>query len=306
MKRGAEAKRSGDSPEGAVARVVHWLFGPQPASRLAFLRIFVPLAIVGFLASRLVHADLWLSPAGFHVPDLGGDNWRQPLYLPTIPLWAAWSVAALTVLSGLSLAAGFLTRFSGALFCALTAYLTLFDRLEAFTVTKLAPVFVLALCISQAGKRFSVDAWLARRRDPERKPPSELAGGTVRFFQLFLVTMYSASGIAKARGDWLSKAVVWSQLHDDYQTAISWWMVHTVPGWGFGALQWLTLAFEIGAPLWFALKWTRKPALVVGLGMHFMIGILFGPVIWFALLMSALLIACFAPEAWLAKLLPSG
>ena len=33
-----------------------------------------------------------------------------------------------------------------------------------------------------------------------------------------------------------------------------------------------------------------------------MIGLMFGPVIWFALLMSSLLVACFAPP-WLPELL---
>lgn len=294
--------RARHEPETVRERFAAWLFGPQPAVRLAFLRIFVPLAILGFLGSRLVHVDLWLSPRGFHVPDLGGHDWRQPLYLPPIPVWAAYAVAALTIASGLALAAGLYTRVSAGLFAALTAYLALADRLEAFTVSKLAPALALALCLSEAGALFSLDAWRARRRDPAREPRTQVAGGAVRFFQLFLVTMYSASGIAKARGDWLHKAVVWSHLHDDYQTALAWWMVHTVPGWAFATLQWLTLAFEVGAPLWFACKWTRRPALVVGLGMHFMIGILFGPVIWFALLMSALLIGSYAPESWLARL----
>jgi len=33
--------------------------------------------------------------------------------------------------------------------------------------------------------------------------------------------------------------------------------------------------------------------------MHAMIGLMFGPVVWFALLMAALLVGGWAPEAWL-------
>jgi hypothetical protein len=58
----------------------------------------------------------------------------------------------------------------------------------------------------------------------------------------------------------------------------------------------------VGAPLWFAMRWTRMPALVVGLGMHTMIGLMFGPVIWFALLMGGILVACFAPASYLERL----
>jgi hypothetical protein len=53
--------------------------------------------------------------------------------------------------------------------------------------------------------------------------------------------------------------------------------------------------------LWFAMKKTRLPALCVGLGMHAAIGLMFGPVIWFSLLMSALLLSCFAPLPWLSR-----
>ncbi|HEY2748452.1 MAG TPA: HTTM domain-containing protein [Polyangia bacterium] len=269
--------------------IARWLTAPQPIWRLALLRVLVPLVVLGFLSSRLVHADYWLSPRGFQVPDLRGGDWRQPLYLPPIPPWAAWCVAAATVISGLMLAAGFLTRVAGSVFAALLVYLALADRLEAFTVSKLAPALVLALVYGPSGARWGVDAW--RKKSAVTVDTS----GTLRFFQVFLVVMYSGSGIAKMRGDWLDKPVLWSHVHDDYQTAVSYFLVRSLPGGAWSILQWMTLAFEVGAPLWFALRWTRRPALVAGLGMHAMIGLMFGPVIWFALLMSSLLVACYAP-----------
>ena len=60
--------------------------------------------------------------------------------------------------------------------------------------------------------------------------------------------------------------------------------------------------FEVGAPLWFAVGRTRLPALFIGIGMHAMIGLMFGPVVWFALLMSGLLIGSYAPAPWLLRL----
>ena len=41
---------------------------------------------------------------------------------------------------------------------------------------------------------------------------------------------------------------------------------------------------------------------MAGLGMHALIGLMFGPVIWFALLMSTLLVCCYLPERWLLRL----
>ena len=278
-----------------------WLTRPQPIERLAFLRVLLPLVLLGFLSSRLVHADHWLSPVGFRVPYLGGHDWRQPLYLPPLPPGAAWGVAAATALAGLCLAAGLFTEAAAALFAVLLAYLALADRLEAFTVSKLGPMLALVLCYAPSGARYGVDAWRRRRRHPGAPPPTHVSGGVIRFLQVFLVVMYSGAGIAKLRGDWLSGDVLWSHLHDDYQTALAWLLIRALPGWAWQGFQILTLVFEAGAPLWFALPWTRRPALFVGLGMHALIGLMFGPVVWFALLMSTLLIGCYTPEQWLAR-----
>ena len=126
-----------------------------------------------------------------------------------------------------------------------------------------------------------------------------MPGASIRFFQLLLVVLYSGSGIAKLRGDWLSGPVLWTHVHDSYQTAVTWFFIRVFPGWLWRVLQWATLAFEVGAPVWFSLRATRTAALFAGLGMHAFIGLMFGPVVWFALLMSTLLLASFAPERWL-------
>ncbi len=288
---------------GSSRRAADWLFGPQPVERLVLLRIVVPVAVLAFLSSRMIHADEWLTSKGFHPPDLGGGDWRQPLYLPPVPSWAAWAIVAATAIAGISLAVGFHPRKAAGAFAALTVYLVLADRLEAFTVSKAAPVLSLALSASPCGVRFGIDAWRrSRRASPGALPPTEqVSGGAVRFFQAFLLVMYSGSGIAKARGDWLSGDVLWSHLHDDYQTAVGWQVMNALPAVGWRILQAITLGFELGAPLWFTLPWTRTAALVVGLGMHLMIALMFGPVVWFALLMGGMLIACYAPRTLLVR-----
>jgi len=272
-------------------------FRPQPIARLVTVRILAPLAILGFLASRIHHADDWLSVAGFRVP--GGSDWRQPLALPALPVWAAWSVGAALVVAGLATALGAATRWSSAAFAALLAYVALADRLSAFTVSKLAPVIALVLCLSPSGARWSVDAWRHRRAGPEL-----VSGGCVSFFQVLLPVFYVASGLAKASGDWLHHPyLLWTQLHDSYQTEVSWLLANYLPPWMWTALQGVVLVFECGAPLWFALPWTRPFALGFGVAMHLMIGVMFGPVIWFSLLMIALLVASYAPARWLARAL---
>jgi hypothetical protein len=286
---------------GAVDRIEEWLEKPTPVLRLVIARVCAPLAVLGFASGRLAHADEWIGDSGFHVPDLGGD-WRQPLFIPALPSWAAWCVAGLMVAAGLACAAGFKPRVSALVFAATLVLVTLSDRLETYTVTKLSPAVMIAIAFSPAGSRLGVDAWLRRRRTGKRARRLR-ASGSLRFLQLLLLTMYFASGTAKARGDWLKvPLVLYSHLHDSYQGVVSYALATHMPAWSWTVLQGLVLGFELLAPLWFGLACTRPWAFVFGMWMHLMIGLMFWPVRWLSLLMMTLLVAGFLPEPWLERL----
>jgi len=275
---------------------------PEPILRIEIVRILAPLATLGFMSSRLRHADEWLSGVGFQVPEVPGGDWRQPLYLSPLSPTAAWALAALMVASGLAVAAGFRARTSAAVFAATLAYVALADRLAAFTVSKLSPVVMLAIAASPCGLRFGVDAWRRRRRDPDAPVPELVAAGGPRFFQVLLPVFYSGSAVAKVHGDWLKEPLVlWTHVHDSYQTAFSWALANALPAGVWTALQWLVLALELGSPLWFAWRRTRPVALLLAVGMHAMIGLMFWPVRWFALLMIAMLLGAFLPAERLTR-----
>jgi uncharacterized membrane protein YphA (DoxX/SURF4 family) len=304
---GEPVKESGGVVGWIDARVVS-VFAPQPLARLEVIRILAPLAIVGFMASRIVHADDWLSTASFRVPPMTND-WRQPAAFDGLSVTTAWIVALALAASGIATAVGVKTRVSSAVFCVLLTYVALADRLSAFTVSKISPVIALALFLSPSGTRWSVDAWLRKRREPKWTPPDLVSGGCVRFFQLMLPVFYCSSGVRKAVGDWMpwtahyNDHVLWTHLHDSYQTPVSWFLANHMPAFSWTALQLITLVFEALAPIWFALRWTRPYATAWALAMHFMIGVMFGPVIWFALLMMALLTGGYLPERWLRRVL---
>ncbi|MBX3188037.1 MAG: HTTM domain-containing protein [Labilithrix sp.] len=280
-----------------------WLDAPVPFLRLELVRIGAPLAILGFMSSRVAHADEWLGDAGFRVPDLGRSDYRQPLYLASLSSTTAWIVAGVLVASGLAVAIGWKPRWAAGIFAIVTAYVALSDRLAAFSVSKMAPVVAIALAASPCGARWSVDAWLARRRDPRVKLPKTITSGSVRFFQLLLPTIYCASGIAKAKGDWLKHShVLWTHLHDTYQTSVTVALANLLPAPAWTLLQAFTLIFETFAPIWFLWKRSRTAAFLWAISMHAMIGLMFGPVRWFALLMATLLAGAYMPEPWLTKL----
>lgn len=289
-------------PPPSLGSLARRLREPEPVLRLEIIRILAPLATLGFMSARLAHADEWLTAVGFQVPEMTVPDYRQPLYLGPLPVTAAWTLAAVMVGSGLSVAAGFRARWAALVFTAVLAYVALHDRLAAFTVSKLSPVVMVALAASPCGARFGVDAWLRRRRDPQAALPRYVAAGAPRFFQALIPVFYSGSAIAKARGDWLTHPLVlWTHVHDSYQTAFSWALANAFPAWLWTALQYLVLALEMGAPLWFAMPWTRRWALLLAAGMHLMIGLMFGPVLWFSLLMIAMLFGGYLPAAWLDR-----
>jgi hypothetical protein len=284
-----------------MRRITDWMDEPVPALRLELVRILAPLAILGFMSGRLAHADEWIGDAGFHVPDLGGD-WRQPLFLSALPPSAAWFVAFAMIASGLACSLGWRTRPCALIFATTLAYVAVADRLAAFTVSKLSPAIMMAVAAGPAGTRLGIDAWRQRRTAGE-SPAWMQPSGSVRFLQALPVVIYSASGIAKVKGDWLTHPLVlWSHVHDSYQTPFAFAVASALPAWTWTAFQGMVLLFEVFAPLWFALRRARPFAAAFGLGMHLMIGLMFGPVVWFALLMATLLAAGHLPDSLILAL----
>lgn len=272
---------------------------PEPVERIVLLRVFAPLAVLGFMSTRVIYPQDWLGKSGFRVPDLGGD-YRQPLFVPGLEPGLAWGIVVVLVTSGLATSAGFRTTLAALTFAATLAFVAVADRVSAFTVSKLSPVVALAIAAGAAGSRYGIDAALRRSTEPR---PTHVPGGPLRFIQILLPVFYCASGICKAKGDWLVRYdVLWTQLHSSYQTGFAHWLAVTLPSGSWAFMQVTTLAFEMLAPLWFWLRKTRMAALLYGVAMHAMIGLMFGAVRWFALLMITLLLAAYLPETWLARL----
>ncbi len=279
-----------------ISRIEYWLDEPQHVLRAETLRIFAPLVVLGFMSSRLAHVSDWIGDEGFRVPDLGGD-WTQPLYIPPLPSWGAQTVGAVMVISALFVVIGFKTKPSALVFAATCAFVALSDRLAAYSVSKLAPTIALAIAASTAGTRLTFKRTKPKKKKKKKSKEDFLPCAAIRFVQVLPVVIYSASGIAKIRGDWLKEPLVlWSQIHGNYQTWLAFFLASSLPAWMWTAMQATVLAFETLAPIWFAWRRTRKYALAYAITMHVMIALLFAPVTWFSLLMITMLVAGYAPD----------
>jgi uncharacterized membrane protein YphA (DoxX/SURF4 family) len=253
------------------------------------------------MSDRLMHADEWIGRSGFRLRNFGGD-WRTTTYLRGVPASWAWTIAATMVVSAIATSLGLKTRWSALLFTATLIFVGMSDHLSSFTVTKIGPLLMFVVAIVPGGRRLGIDAW-QKRAATGKRPKKARPLPSVRFLQLFLAIFYCASGIAKAQGDWLKMPLVmWSHLHDSYQTEFTFVLAQILPAWAWTVLQGLVLTFEVLAPLWFGLRWTRTLAFVFAVGMHVGIGVMFGPVVWFALLMITVLVAAYMPEPLFAPL----
>jgi hypothetical protein len=52
----------------SIESLLACLVAPEPVLRIEIVRILAPLATLGFMSSRLRHADEWIGAAGFHPP----------------------------------------------------------------------------------------------------------------------------------------------------------------------------------------------------------------------------------------------
>ena len=110
---------------------------------------------------------------------------------------------------------------------------------------------------------------------------------TVWAIQATFVSMYYAAGLAKAfKGDWLTHHdTLYTQIQGVYRTDLAAWLLSTLPVWCWTAMQWVTLAFELEAPVLFAVRKLRPIAFTVGLGFHLMIALMMKDLIYFSLQM---------------------
>ncbi|MFO1019125.1 MAG: HTTM domain-containing protein [Planctomycetales bacterium] len=159
------------------------------------------------------------------------------------------------------------------------------------------------LMFGQCGARYSLDAWLARRRNPGsalsgRVPATVGTNISLRLIQLHMCVVYFFAGISKLQGpSWWDGTAFWGAIANaEYQTLDLTWLVHHPRI--INVLTHVTILWEIFYCVTVWNRWTRPLTLLVAIPLH--LGIAFGfGMITFGV---AMLIAnmAFVP-AWLVR-----
>ncbi len=140
-----------------------------------------------------------------------------------------------------------------------------------FGLDQINTILTMYLMLGPSGARYSLDAWLARRRGEE--PPREAvrANLALRLIQLHMCVMYFFAGIGKLQGAtwWDGSAMWWAAASYEYQSLDLTWMAN----WPVlvALLTHLTVWWEVTYP---ALVWLRGwRVLVLGMAVLVHLGI---------------------------------
>ncbi len=263
-----------DRPAGVLAVVQRFWFEPTDSVRLDTFRRLFALGFLAYLPSWSLHSAEWLTSHGFHYTaetnlPARADPW------PLLPAWAVpWFWLGLVAVTA-ALVVGWRPRTFACLALSFAVYVQLADYLSEFTINKLYIVGFALLAVAPPVQRTGVG------------PPVSQSVWPVRILQITLLTLYSSSGVCKAiHGDWISQPDALSSFAQGiYRTEVAAFLLRVLPGFGWTALMYLTLAFELLAPVLFVFRKTRPLAIVFGLLLHAGIAVMFEGLVHFSLQM---------------------
>lgn len=273
---------------GLRERWIAFWYAPVPAARLAAFRAGLLYVLAAYTLAWSVNVDEWLTSAGYH-PARG-------YYAPRLPLLPEAGAIPFVVAYLGSIALALFARrdgvrrvgLGGALAGAI--YVLQADPVSAFTINRLNVICLLILVLAPA----PVD---------DDDGQSVQAAWPLRVLQVTLLLQYLGAGVCKlVTGEWgHSHDILWSQIQGFYRTDMAAWMVRMLPLWAFAAMQHLALAFEVLAPVLFAVRRLRPLAFLLGLGMHLLIALTMEKLIYFSAQMAVFYLL-FIPAPWAARI----
>ena len=267
----------------ATDRFDRFWMSPSDPTLLGLIRLLSGLIVL------YTHAVWTLELEAF----LGADGLLPPGYRDALGAGYAWSHldafpggtplawvhgAALVILA--AYAAGWQTRWTSWLAAAITISYANRTLGAGFGLDQVNAMLCLYCAIGRSGAAFSVDRWLADRRDPASQGPQpDVASNlALRLIQVHLCVIYFFAGIGKLQGEtWWTGEAVWLALASyEYQTLDMTWLAD----WPVvvSLITLVSLFWELGyaALIWPRLSrpWMLAIAVLVHLGIGLCLGML--------------------------------
>lgn len=126
----------------------------------------------------------------------------------------------------------------------------------------------LYLMLAPSGSKYSVDAWLARRRGASTDRPSVSANIAIRLIQCHLCVIYLFAGLSKLQGPtWWNGLAFWGGIaNQEYQTLDLTWLAN----WPLviNAVTHATIVWELTYCVFIWNRWTRPLMLAGAVALH--------------------------------------
>lgn len=256
-----------------------WFTGTDPAT-LGLIRILTGWMLVYTHLVWTKGLDRFLGPDAMLPPDyvreFHGSSWAWS-YL----FWID-SPALLAVVHGLALIVfvafmiGFQTRWTGILsFLITVAYINRTVH-GLFGLDQINGFLALYLAIGPSGAAYSLDRWLARRRQGQTLTIQKSIGANVsiRLIQLHMCVVYLFAALGKLQGEtWWTGEALWGAFANyEYQTLDMTWTAHYPMLVDF--LTHVTVFWEISYCVLVWPKLTRPLVIMMAVPLH--LGIAFG------------------------------
>ncbi len=260
-----------------------------PASSLAAFRIAfgaVMLAALARFASNGWIDDLYVDPPfHFHYFGLG---WVRPLPPPGIYLHFT-----LLALAAGAVMVGAFYRVAIVVFTALFTWVELLDAATYLNHYYAITLLGILLSFMPAERRFSIDAWWARRRGAPL--PDVVPQWTIGMLRAQLGVIYFFAGVAKLNADWLIHAEplhTWLIARSDLPVLGPLFELPWVPH----AMSWAGAIFDLSVAFLLLAPRTRALAYIAVVGFHLLTGWLFPTIGIFPYVMIVLTPIFFAPD----------
>lgn len=190
-------------------------------------------------------------------------------------LWGPWNanpaalrffMLALTVALAFMLI-GFQTRLAT---IAVWVLMVSFDNLNPYVENNgdvARAILLLYLVLTPCGAAWSLDRWRERRRTGDDRP-AFVHPWPLRLLFLQMILMYFFNGAYKLFGaDWREGSSLYYVLASPVLSRVS-YAEFPAPIWLTRLASHIVLIWELGFPLWVAMRWTRIPALIIGVLFH--------------------------------------